>query len=202
MTAFINLLPNFFHLQLTLFLSPPGYFQVNPKLCSCVWNLSPCLRLFPLCNFRPLHVRGLCLHQALPEWPSSSPRWPTAPMSGCLSFYYQLQQRNGNIFSVYEEHSWPLWGDLKRATQGMLSGTLLRWSSVPHTPRRYAWCAGLATLQRCHRPGVAQETLQPHTHPSSFVSQSPSPFSLPWPLPLFSLPLYSLCLPPPYHFIF
>lgn len=25
----------------------------------------------------------------------------TAPMSGCLSFYYQLQQGNDNVFSLY-----------------------------------------------------------------------------------------------------
>lgn len=124
----------------------------------------------------------------------------TAPMSGCLSFYYQLQQRNGNIFSVYTRDAAGLYEEIWKAgdpgnavwnlAEVEFSAPYPKEVRVPGVP----WPGHSAEMPP--HPDVAQETLQPHTHPSSFVSQSPSPFSLPWPLPLFSLPLYSLCLPP------
>ena len=39
----------------------------------------------------------------------------TAPMSGCLSFYYQLQQRNDNIFSVYTRDAAGLYEEIWKA---------------------------------------------------------------------------------------
>lgn len=61
----------------------------------------------------------------------------TAPMAGCLSFYYQIQQGNDNVFSF----TLGMWLAFTRKSgkqigQGMLPGILQRSSSMLLTPWR------------------------------------------------------------------
>lgn len=95
----------------------------------------------------------------------------TAPMSGCLSFYYQLQQGNDNIFSLYTRDGAGLYEEIwKMGQPGNAAWNLAEVEfSAP-----YPMEVGVPwpdPLRGCSRPG---SLYLPSSPPPETPSASPS----------------------------
>ena len=126
----------------------------------------------------------------------------TAPMSGCLSFYYQLQQGNDNIFSVYTRDADGLYEEIwKVGDPGAAGWNLAEVEFSAPYPMQVGVPGHSAEMPPTPRRGV-QEILQSHTHSSLPLCLSPN---LPFPF-LGLLHFYPfLCIISAfllYHFIF
>lgn len=120
----------------------------------------------------------------------------TAPMSGCLSFYYQLQQGNDNVFSLYTRDATGLYEEIWKTTSpGNPSWNLaeVEFSApypmevgVPGVP----WPGHSAGLLPILRHG-GQKLQQSHTHSSFSLCLDLYFLFSSWASST-SLPLYSL----------
>lgn len=127
----------------------------------------------------------------------------TAPMSGCLSFYYQLQQGNDNSFTVYTRDVAGVYEEIwKMGNPGNAAWNLAEMEFSAPYPMEVGVLGGLRALAWLltgtpPKPGREVWRLQSYTQAFfSSVSPSQSSFSLSWPSPVYSLPLYSLCFSP------
>lgn len=118
----------------------------------------------------------------------------TAPMSGCLSFYYQLQQGNDNSFSLYTRDAAGLYEEIWKMDQpGNAAWNLAEVEFSAPYPMEVGMEAGMEagapSLDRCARSPADQEK------PGQLVCPYSSSLFLPGPPPVLPLPLFSLCLP-------
>lgn len=115
----------------------------------------------------------------------------TAPMSGCLSFYYQVQQENDNVFSLYTRDAAGLYEEIwKMSSPGNAAWNLAEVEFSAPYPME------VGSAQQGWLPHTGMEIRRCQPCPRSFssaLSQSLAFFPLDRPSPL--LPLFFLCIP-------
>lgn len=84
----------------------------------------------------------------------------TAPMSGCLSFYYQLQQGNDNSFSLYTRDGAGLYEEIWKVGQpGSAAWNLAEVEFSAPYPMEVGMEAGAPWPQHCALGGGASNSL-------------------------------------------
>lgn len=93
----------------------------------------------------------------------------TAPMSGCLSFYYQLQQGNDNVFTLYTRDMAGLYEEIWRVdSPGSADWNLAEVEFSAPYPMEVGepWPAGMLRCYTCRHGGHA--TVLPYLPQSCF----------------------------------